>query len=95
MCLETEVTRQYMYVFGNECTQVLYYTKEGMENHLQLFHTLEFNNGEATPVHLCGEDTYSGTISLMGEHNWKSTWDVRGPSKSFIIETTYTRDFLL
>lgn len=51
------------------------------------FHPLRWGAVE----HLCGEDRYSGQYILRGPDRFDVVWDVVGPRKRQLIDTTYRR----
>ena len=42
-------------------------------------------------VHVCGEDTYRGTLAILSPDHVRLTETVRGPRKAYTITTTYRR----
>ena len=52
------------------------------------FHTVPVSGGSAT--HLCPPDTYDVTYEFGAWPNWRATWDVSGPKKSYRMTSEYS-----
>jgi hypothetical protein len=66
------------------------------ENPLRLFHQIAlYRRGEAlegTAVHLCGDDRYDSRYEFRTDGSFIVAHAVRGPRKTYTIETRYTRE---
>ena len=82
------------YIYVRQDGEILVTFKDGRP-----FHRLDFarspeNLLTATAVHLCGDDVYSGHYVFLDNDNFSLRWDVKGPRKDYMIETTYVRQAL-
>ncbi|MEM8554931.1 MAG: DUF6314 family protein [Pseudomonadota bacterium] len=57
----------------------------------RLFHLLDPSELGKEITHLCGEDTYRGTITIDGDQEWTTIWTVKGPRKDQQLTTRYAR----
>ena len=53
-------------------------------------------DGKRDPItaagqHLCGRDVYNGVFTIYSKDNFKTSWKVTGPEKSFQIVSIYTK----
>ncbi len=80
--------REYYYSFNplNQETQQLF-------NDKRIFSTLHFNeiSQTATGEHICGQDYYYATYSLIGENQFITEYKITGPHKNSRITTKYFR----
>ena len=81
--------QSYMYV--RQDGDILVTFKDGRPFHRLAFHRSPENLLTATAVHLCGDDVYSGQYVFRDNDNFSLCWDVKGPRKDYMIETTYIR----
>lgn len=47
------------------------------------FHDFDAVAGGAAREHICGDDTYRGTYDFSAWPNWRLSWHVTGPRKSY------------
>jgi len=55
------------------------------------FFVLECVNQQGFCQHHCGDDNYQGRLRIINDHEWQMTWVVRGPKKSYLLESHYLR----
>lgn len=55
------------------------------------FHVLELRSDGFDIDHPCGADRYAGRFVLVGNDEWRATWEVEGPRKRLRLEGTYRR----
>ncbi len=55
------------------------------------FHELDLGKGAWACTHLCGEDRYIGDFSLLGPDAWRVVWQVGGPRKDLVLDSSYRR----
>lgn len=56
-----------------------------------LFHTLDLSSGSCAVEHLCGADTYRGDYLVAEFGEWHVNWQVLGPRKDQLLESSYLR----
>lgn len=78
--------REYRYVLDGEQLNVCF--PDG-----RIMHTLrpDTARAEATDVHLCGEDVYTGHYALPDQDTLRISYQVAGPHKDFTISTVLRR----
>lgn len=51
-----------------------------------------FAEGRATATHLCGDDRYEGSATILGANSWRLTWRVCGPRKDYTSTSWHRRN---
>lgn len=49
----------------------------------------EISGSNASISHQCNQDHYAGLLIYLDSHSWRQSWDVRGPKKSYQMNTIY------
>lgn len=55
------------------------------------FHPLILDRDECELEHPCLEDLYRGGFRILGDDEFRTSWQVEGPNKDQLIETVYRR----
>jgi hypothetical protein len=56
------------------------------------FHRLDLEPGAPPVEHLCGDDCYTGRLSVEGDDEFVLRWRVRGPAKEQRLAGRYVRE---
>ncbi|MCK2244289.1 MULTISPECIES: DUF6314 family protein [unclassified Crossiella] len=76
--------REYRYQLDGEVLRICFPDGRTM-------HTLRPDAAEATDVHLCGADVYTGHYRLADQDTLHISYQVAGPHKDFTIATVFRR----
>lgn len=55
------------------------------------FHDLDLTTGRWTTTHLCDPDRYEGEFTVLDADTWRVAWQVTGPRKDLVLDSTYRR----
>ncbi|MBS0272157.1 MAG: hypothetical protein JSR85_05870 [Proteobacteria bacterium] len=81
--------REYFYCLNNKTIEVYFSFQKKKHN---FFYALAFSCPNlANGVHHCVHDVYKATYVFLEKDIFLLQYDVRGPKKDFVIQTTFTR----
>lgn len=81
--------RDYIYCLNPDSIDVYFASHQKKQGH---FYRLNFSSdNKASGSHLCRDDFYKATYTFLNENNFSLQFEVKGPRKDFLIETTFKR----
>lgn len=85
-----KMQRDYIYVCA-ENTIDIYHARTGIQGDFFLKVVFESYTTAAIATHLCQQDLYQATFSLINEQNFQVEYRVNGPKKNYLIHTKYQK----
>lgn len=81
--------REYIYCLTENGIEVYFASQK---KKLDFFYTLNFDSHKkANAQHVCGNDRYEAYYTFMNEKKFSLAFNVKGPRKDFVIQTTFLK----